>query len=74
MDFSENNLIDRLQRFTNSEFSDSETRSWLFPNKKNGKYLAGDSRGWKLVEARKKIANNNPELKFIIQIHQNPNE
>ena len=38
--------------------SDDETRRWLFPNKKDGKYLAGDSRGWKLVEARNKIAKN----------------
>jgi predicted helicase len=30
----------------------------LFPNKKDGKYLAGDSRGWKLAEARIEIASN----------------
>ncbi|MFS4417224.1 type ISP restriction/modification enzyme [Maribacter sp. 2307ULW6-5] len=58
VDFNAQSLIDRIQRFTSREFSDSETRSWLFPKKKNGKYLAGDSRGWKLVEAREKIANN----------------
>jgi len=58
VDFKAKNLVDRMERFASNEFSDSETRSWLFPNKKNGKYLAGDSRGWKLVDARKKIANN----------------
>lgn len=71
VDFNGQSLIDRMQRFTSSEFSDSETRSWLFPNKKNGKYLAGDSRGWKLVEARKKIANNHHQ-EFIKSFDYRP--
>jgi hypothetical protein len=28
-----------------------------FGNKKDGEYLAGDSRGWKMVEARKTLQN-----------------
>ncbi len=71
VDFDGQSLIDRMQRFTSGEFSDSETRSWLFPNKKNGKYLAGDSRGWKLVEARKKIANNHHQ-EFIKNFDYRP--
>ncbi len=71
VDFNGQSLIDRMQRFTSGEFSDSEIRSWLFPNKKNGKYLAGDSRGWKLVEARKKIANNHHQ-EFIKNFDYRP--
>src|SRR5690606_7862161 len=71
VDFNGQSLIDRMQRFTSGEFSDIEIRSWLFPNKKNGKYLAGDSRGWKLVEARKKIANNHHQ-EFIKNFDYRP--
>lgn len=58
IDIDKNNLLSRIKRFANTQYSDDETRRWLFPNKKDGKYLAGDSRGWKLVEARNKIAKN----------------
>jgi predicted helicase len=59
IDYRENELISRIEKFANDTFSDNEIRSWLFPTKKDGKYLAGDSRGWDLVTARKKIAKNN---------------
>jgi len=71
IDISEKNLIARLEKFTNNEFSDGETRNWLFPGKKDGKYLAGDSRGWKLIDARKNILNNNHK-DFIKNIDYRP--
>jgi len=58
IDISEKKLLNRIEKFTNDEISDSEIRGWLFPNKKDGKYLAGDSRGWKLVNARETISGN----------------
>jgi len=59
IDMDKNNLLSRIKKFANIQYSDEEIRQWLFPNKKDGKYLAGDSRGWKLAEARKKIVENN---------------
>ena len=58
IDMDENNLLNRINKFTDTQYSDEEIRQWLFPNKKPGKYLAGDSRGWKLTEARNKIKDN----------------
>ena len=58
IDMSEKNLLNRINKFTDSQHTDDEIRNWLFPNKKEGKYLIGDSRGWKLAEARNKILDN----------------
>jgi predicted helicase len=71
IDISEKDLLNRVERFTNQDYSDAEIRSWLFPNKKDGKYLAGDSRGWKLDTAREKIFHNNHQ-EFIKQIDYRP--
>ncbi len=58
IDMNENELINRINKFTDTQHTDDEIRNWLFPNKKEGKYLKGDSRGWKLAEARNKILDN----------------
>jgi predicted helicase len=71
IDFNKKTLHDRIKRFCDFELSDKEIRSWLFPGKKDGKYSAGDSRGWKLPEARKKIAKNDHN-KFIKMIGYRP--
>ncbi len=63
---SRSELIKRLQKFVNLGYSDEEIRRWLFPSKKDGKYKAGDTRGWKLELARRKIANNNHDA--LIQL------
>ncbi len=59
IDMDKSALLSRIKKFADIQYSDEEIRRWLFPNKKDGKYLAGDSRGWKLIEARKKIVENN---------------
>lgn len=59
IDISKNDLLSRILKFSDDQFSDDEIRHWLFPNKKQGKYNAGDSRGWRIPEARVKIKNNN---------------
>lgn len=61
IDFDKEVLLERIEKFINAKFSDDEIRDWLFPNKKEGKYLKGDSRGWKLTEARKIIQHNDHE-------------
>lgn len=58
VDIEKKRLIERISRFCNSDISDAEIRHELFPKKKDGKYKAGDTRGWKLSEARKAIQDN----------------
>lgn len=48
-------LLSNIQRFTDFNYTDEQIRSYFFGGKKEGKYLAGDSRGWRLSEARVKI-------------------
>jgi predicted helicase len=71
IDFSSNNLKKRMAKFINPKYSDQEVRHWLFPKKKDGKYAAGDSRGWSLPIAREKVANENHE-NHIIPISYRP--
>ncbi len=54
-------LSSRIERFKDLSISDDETRSRLFAGKKAGKYLAGDSRGWQLVEARRRIQSEDTD-------------
>ena len=58
IDFNEKDLINKMDGFADSSKSDDEVRGHLYGNKKAGKYLAGDSRGWKLSTAREKIRGN----------------
>lgn len=52
VDFERGALIKRLDEFASSDLSDAEARARFFGLKKAGKYLPGDSRGWKLSEKR----------------------
>lgn len=47
-------LLQRIEVFCAKDKSDDEVRDIFFGNKKAGKYLPGDSRGWSLAAARKK--------------------
>jgi len=71
IDVDKKALQNKIQKFCDKNISDDEIRRWLFPNKTDKKYFAGDTRGWKLAEARKKIRNNNHE-DFIIDINYRP--
>ena len=58
IDSDENALLSRIKDFTDASQSDEDIRRRYFgAPKASRKYPAGDTRGWKLVEARKKIAN-----------------
>lgn len=59
VDMDREALLKRISTFTDSNMSESELRQFLFPGKKDGKYKAGDTRGWKLMEARDKIRDLN---------------
>ncbi len=52
-------LKERIDRFVDPTKSDEQTRSEFFPNKKAGKYPPGDSRGWKLPDARAALQKAN---------------
>jgi len=71
IDFNEKDLLNRIDKFTNPDYTDAEIRNWLFSNKKDGKYLAGDSRGWKLVTARQNISKNSHK-EYIEKIDYRP--
>ena len=52
IDFTKEGLKKRIRRFVDPSKDDAQVRVEFFPNKKAGKYPAGDSRGWKLPAAR----------------------
>lgn len=59
IDYDKKNLLSRIEDFCNSANSDDYVRGKYFGSKKSGKYLPGDTRGWKLSDARKKIVKEN---------------
>jgi hypothetical protein len=71
IDLSQDALVKRMERFTDLERTDDEIRQWLFPKKKSGKYAAGDTRGWKLHAARRKVGTN-PHQNFCQKITYRP--
>lgn len=52
IDFTNQDLKEKIKRFTDPAKTDNQVRAEFFPNKSAGKYLPGDSRGWKLSAAR----------------------
>lgn len=54
-------LLERIKIFIDPNKTDDQVRTHFFGNKKAGKYLPGDSRGWSLSTARKKISGFNHE-------------
>lgn len=55
IDFTKEGLMQRIARFADPVKTDEQVRSEFFPGKQDGKYDAGDSRGWKLPAARKSL-------------------
>ena len=52
VDFQEDVLLDRIEQFLAPGVSDAEVRARFFAAKSVGNYPPGDTRGWKLGEAR----------------------
>lgn len=59
IDFDAANLERRMHEFTNLSIDDSEIRQKYFGGKGSSKYVSGDTRGWKLSEARRKLSGEN---------------
>jgi predicted helicase len=55
IDFDSNNLIQHLNEIADSHIDDDTIRLKYFSKKRSDKYTPGDTRGWKLGEARKKL-------------------
>jgi len=61
VDIRKEDLLSRVYDFCSLSQADDVIRARYFGTKKSGKYLPGDTRGWKLGVARKKIASYNHE-------------
>lgn len=57
IDIDKSSLHQRIKTFCDMHYSDTDIRSMFFGNRQEGKYPAGDTRGWSLSTARKTIAN-----------------
>ncbi|MDR2686051.1 MAG: N-6 DNA methylase [Rickettsiales bacterium] len=71
IDIDKNVLLKRMGDFFDATKTDDQIRNKFFQNKKIGKYMSGDSRGWKLTDARKKLVNADHN-KFIKEIAYRP--
>lgn len=60
VDFDREKLNKRLARFSDMQTSLDQTRSEFFVTRNNSKYLAGDTRGWS-VENAKRFLSENPK-------------
>ena len=58
-------LLQRITEFADATKTDEEIRQKFFSNKKNGKYLAGDTDSWSLSEARHTIKDFDHESKIL---------
>ena len=65
IDFDSQTLVERVTEFADSLISDDGLRNKYFGHKKEGKYPPGDTRGWKLPEARQKLQNEKDPSAFI---------
>jgi len=65
IDFSKKELLKKIEAFCNPSKSVADVRREFYGTKKEGKYPAGDTRGWKLETARKKIGDFDHASKII---------
>jgi len=71
VDTSKESLSKKVADFLSASRTDDETRTRFFGTRKSGKYLSGDSRGWKLSEKRK-VLQSTDWAKSIREIHYRP--
>lgn len=58
LDFAPEPILQRIELLRSTRATDDEIRQQLFTGKSSPKYPAGDSRGWKLPEARVKLRDD----------------
>lgn len=71
IDMDRDNLLRKIHKFVDPKSTDDEIRKLFFAKKKEKKYLPGDTREWKLSQARVLIRNFNHE-KYIREIAYRP--
>lgn len=59
IDINKQNLINRINEFSDLEIEDFKIRTKYFGFKSLGKYLSGDTRSWTLSKARKELSYEN---------------
>ena len=65
VDFNNKELTDKIAEFANPSLSDDDLRLKYFGNKAEGQYSPGDTRGWKLPEARNKLQGQQNFSEYI---------
>jgi hypothetical protein len=58
IDFDTKTLLNRIADFADSKVTDAEIRKKYFAGSGSGKYPDGDTRGWKVSEARKRVSGD----------------
>ena len=56
--FDERELIERIAEFRDPARTDAEIRAKYFTRTRSQRYAAGDTRGWKLSDARRRLADD----------------
>ena len=59
IDFTKQELEDKISRFIDPSKTDDQVRNEFFSHRSVGKYSPGDTRGWKLPNARSTLQNAN---------------
>jgi predicted helicase len=73
IDFEDKPLLGRMYDLRNEKLSDSDLRDKYFPKQgSTKKYPAGDSRGWKLPQARQTLRNDPDWQKRIASVLYRP--
>ena len=72
IDFTHEELVTKIERFASDDFTDDQTRAIFFPGKSVASYSPGDTRGWNLSEARKKIRESENWSSYINKLLYRP--
>ena len=72
IDFDEDSLLQRMTVLRDVSVSDETIRDGYFAGKGSRKYPPGDSRGWKLPDARRKVSSDPEWDRRCLPIHYRP--
>jgi predicted helicase len=70
--FTREELVERLTAFVDLSIPDAAIRERYFGNTRSSKYPSGDSRGWKLAEARRTLAADSSWRQRIVRCQYRP--
>ena len=72
VDHDRSRLVERLTQFADLSISDDEIRELYFQRGRSSRYPPGDTRGWKLHDARRRLANEADWQQYIRQCWYRP--